>query len=283
MTFDLNIIENSQLSENSIMSYVKKLKKLNKDFEKNNIKLRQHRRIFNFITRNYPNLNSQNAILSAWKKYLVLTGKDKLKIVKSISERIVKNIETRDREKKMNKGKKKSKIQDVNFNQGKNDFITDIKDKDKLNEDEFLLSLLILQPTRRNVFVEMIFINNINSNNNDDNYLFVNENDVKLILNSYKTIKSIGKMTIDIEDELLREIVINYTKDLKNNEPLFKHKPRYYQSKLRVITNKYFNQGLTIIDLRKLFLRPFKEQILDVYNRSLLMGHSIQTQINHYL
>lgn len=283
MTFDLDIIfKTDEINETTKNNYYRRLKTLNKKMEENNIKLRQYRRLMNMIKHFYSeNLGTQNSYLSAWKKYLKISGKTKIKIFKEITETINENGIKIDKEHSKKQLAKIDKLKNVNYKSGIEKFINNITEH--ITEPELYLAFFLLIPTQRDIYHDMRFINDRKYNNKKNNFLLIKDDTYELIVNDYKTKKKYGSRTQKITNPVMKEI-LNKIK-WKNEDNIFTYKKGTLKPKLRAETKKYFGIKLTIPNLRSLYASSSidKETLKKLVKDAKDMTHSLTDHIKYYI
>ena len=277
----------TNLSAGSIKAYSDKAGILNRKLRENNIKIKQHKRVLNFILREWTNPNTLNVYLSMMIKYLDLTGKTGIKIYKEYKDLVI--IKSKQGENLIiKKTKTKNKIlKKIDYGNDIKKFITDIEkimtDKKKIKESLFLLSLYLLQPPRRNDFLNMTYTENIEDIETDKNYLLLQDGDYIFVYNIFKSAKKFGTQNFKIENELLTRI-IKYQK-FKVGDKIYNKTVNTSYLHLKKESKKYFGVEMSLNDLRKLHtIQLFGEGL----NEKLLkdaeaMGHSVATKLKFYI
>ena len=145
-----------------------------------------------------------------------------------------------------------------------------------------VLALYTLQPPLRNDYYNMILINNDDFNDNTRNFLLRdNKDNLYIIINNDKVIKTHGKADIPIIDTTLKQIIKLYLNNYAyNNIYLFENKDGtpYTKKQIQYIINKMFDdKTLTIYTLRSSYVSNFYKNNLDLLSRRTLadnMRHS---------
>jgi hypothetical protein len=79
---------------------------------------------------------------------------------------------------------------------------------EKLNElhgIRYILNYLLITYGLRNKDLNLLYVNKLPENQKDENYLVQTKNNIKLVINDYKTDKSFGSKTIEIKDKKFKE------------------------------------------------------------------------------
>jgi len=220
-------------------------------------------------------------------KYFDLTEKTGIKIYKEYKDLVI--IKSKQGENLIiKKTKTKNKIlKKIDYGNDIKKFITDIEkimtDKKKIKESLFLLSLYLLQPPRRNDFLNMTYTENIEDIETDKNYLLLQDGDYIFVYNIFKSAKKFGTQNFKIENELLTRI-IKYQK-FKVGDKIYNKTVNTSYLHLKKESKKYFGVEMSLNDLRKLHtIQLFGEGL----NEKLLkdaeaMGHSVATKLKFYI
>lgn len=133
-----------------------------------------------------------------------------------------------------------------------------------------IFSLYILSiPVRIQNYLNMKVIKNEDSNNDSDhNYLIKDKEGYKMIFNKYKTSKYIGRVEINIENEILIKLIDRwfkmYNKIESNNDKFFlinkneeEMTQNNFSSALKSISKRIFNKEISVNDIRHIFLTDF--------------------------
>jgi len=157
-----------------------------------------------------------------------------------------------------------------------------------------ILSLYTLIQPRRNKDYSLMRI----SNNMDDtnfNYLVINKkNDMKFILNNYKTEKKYHSVEIDIPDDL-KQVILLYLKyhplklELKNKEfniPFLVEDGKELKTSTEItkILNKIFDKKISSSMLRSIFLTSkYGDLVNELKEDTKIMGTSSGVALNNYI
>ena len=147
-------------------------------------------------------------------------------------------------------------------------------------EDKLIYALYTLIPPRRLEYSNMYIINDINQDNdNNKNYLLINETNSKFIFNNYKTNKTFKKQIIDITNMTLKNIINNYLKQT-NSDKLFNYSSNNFGKKISSIFKEIYNEDITVRWLRisyTTYIRKENKSNNELKDISYKMAHSIQT------
>lgn len=147
-------------------------------------------------------------------------------------------------------------------------------------EDKLIYALYTLIPPRRLEYSNMYIINDINQDNdNNKNYLLINETNSKFIFNNYKTNKTFKKQIIDITNMTLKNIINNYLKQT-NTDKLFNYSSNNFGKKISSIFKEIYNEDITVRWLRisyTTYIRKENKSNNELKDISYKMAHSIQT------
>jgi len=155
----------------------------------------------------------------------------------------------------------------------------------------FIVALYILQPPRRlKDFIKMKVVKRRDKKlNKDFNYL-VNTKYPVFIYSNYKTSKTYGTQEIFIESTQLIDLMKNYIDSyhIKSNNLLFPNGEEDFKKSLRETFHKYCGKYISVSILRHSYITyATKYNLLDLLqereNLSLMMGHSINTQLQYYI
>jgi len=129
----------------------------------------------------------------------------------------------------------------------------------------------------------------------DNNYLVMGRSNLSFLLNDYKTNKSYGSLSLDIDDQELKRILRHWVK-VNGQGVLFKTstgKPitRIELSKtLLKYSDQYINKRISTTLLRKIFLSSkygqdggLKDQLGQLEHDNRVMGHSKDVALNIYV
>jgi len=159
------------------------------------------------------------------------------------------------------------------------DYMNKIKNKFGLNSKEYFIAKLYNEFTVRDAFQNLIIVKNTTNLSNDNNYIIVNKNKSKIILNQYKTQAKYKKITHEVSAELdkfLKKYISN--KNIDYGETLFGKSPL---SKLIGNMNSSVDVEGSINTLRHMKVSEEIKNIKDVDKRHQLasiMLHSPVTQ-----
>ena len=179
---------------------------------------------------------------------------------------------------------------------------TDIRDVVKKKAEEFivdnpsfedyqeflLLALFTLQiPVRIGNYVKMKVIDDLDGDNDDNfNYLYINDDEYRLIFNKYRTSHLLGKKTMYIKNENLQYLIDKWLTNYNKNSPNFliidetnkrSLNGKQIQLKIANITEKLFGSSLTIDNIRSSYMKyvneldPNFQDKLDIAN---ILGYS---------
>jgi len=159
------------------------------------------------------------------------------------------------------------------------DYMTKIKNKYGINSKEFLIVKLYDEFTARDDFQNLIIKQNATNLSDDDNYIIVNKNKSKIILNNYKT-KNKYKKIIHESSAELDKLIKNYinNKNLDYNDTLF---GKSLLSKIIGTINRSVGVEGSINTLRHMKVTEEVQGVKDVKKRQELsqkMMHSPITQ-----
>lgn len=147
-------------------------------------------------------------------------------------------------------------------------------------EDKLIYALYTLIPPRRLEYSNMYIINNINQDNdNNKNYLLINETNSKFIFNNYKTNKTFKKQIIEITNITLKNLINIYLKQI-NSDKLFKYSSNNFGKKISSIFKEIYNEDITVRWLRisyTTYIRKENKSNNELKEISYKMAHSIQT------
>ena len=147
-------------------------------------------------------------------------------------------------------------------------------------EDKLIYALYTLIPPRRLEYSNMYIINDINhDDDNNKNYLLINETNNKFIFNNYKTNKTFKKQIIDITNMTLKNIINNYLKQT-NTDKLFNYSSNNFGKKISSIFKEIYNEDITVRWLRisyTTYIRKENKSNNELKDISYKMAHSIQT------
>lgn len=164
-----------------------------------------------------------------------------------------------------------------------------IKDNDIKNI--FIVALYVLQPPRRlKDFIKMKLVKRRDKKlNKDYNYLVLTKYPV-FIYSNYKTSKTYGTQEIFIESDELIDLMKKYIESyhIKSNNFLFPNGEDDFKKTLRETFHKYCGKYISVSILRHSYITyATKHNFLDLFeereNLSLMMGHSINTQLQYYI
>jgi hypothetical protein len=181
----------------------------------------------------------------------------------------------------------------------KNEILNKIGKKRKIDDFDDLTNFMILslytliQPRRNRDYTLMKVSNNTIDDN--FNYLVIEKDKLKFILNKYKTDKKYNSIIIEIPEKL-KEIIYLYLKfhpkknELKNNEYSFyflvnKDGDNFKNSnEITKRLNKIFNQKISSSMLRNIFLtNKYSDVMNELKTDTNAMGTSIDVAMNNYI
>lgn len=305
----INLFENRNISKTSIDMYIKNLERLNNDEPLKNLSFLLEKDIIIEKLKNYKPNTFRNYIISIVSTLKNFDDIPKFKKLYSYYYDILNttNKTLKDKEKEREKTtqqndnwiswddviKKYNQLKDL-VNKFKNNKEINIHNYDLLLEF-IIISLYCLSPPKRNQdYAYMNIINKYNENMPiTNNYLdYINK---KFIFNKYKTAKSHGVITEDINDELFNNlnIYIKFHPLLKKkinkntNTHLLVYKdgtPLHSVNSITRILNKIFDKKIGSSMLRHIYTTEKYSHIIDQMEHDAeLMGHNINTQINNYI
>jgi len=268
----------TDINENTKQNYIKRANTLNKKLRENNIKIIQHRRVINFIKKEWENPNSQNNYITIMIKYFDLSAKTHLKIYGEYKDLVNKNI--------LDKTVIiKKEVKEVDYETGIEKFtkeITeDVDNKNTILESLLITALYLLQAPRRNDYWNMIFTTNRENIKDNINYLLRENGEYIFIFNVFKTKKSFGTQEIKVKKKLLNDILD--IKDYKEGERIYKKSTQSVANDLKNETKHFFGVEMGINDIRKMVSLQFKDSINDVMTNAWEMGHSLATKRRFYI
>lgn len=125
-----------------------------------------------------------------------------------------------------------------------------------------IMSLYLLQiPVRIQNYLTM---KSRDYNKDEDNYLYKDDSKYKMIFNKYKTSKYIGKIEIEIENEILNKLIDRwFLKYNPDNQFLFINKngkemtQNNFSSAIKSMSNRLFNKDITVNDIRHIFITNY--------------------------
>jgi hypothetical protein len=163
--------------------------------------------------------------------------------------------------------------------------------KDTDIKNIFIVALYVLQPPRRlKDFINMKMVKRRDPRLSKEFNYIVNTNYPVFVYNNYKTAKTYGTQEIFIESQELIQIMKNYIDSyhIKANNLLFPNGEEDFKKCLRETFIKYSQKSISVSILRHSYITyATKHNILDLLqdreNLSLMMGHSINTQLQYYI
>lgn len=187
------------------------------------------------------------------------------------------------------------------YNDKKKDLLEKIGNKRKINKEEsddlinfMILSLYTLIQPRRNKDYALMKISN-NTEDDNFNYLVINKNSMKFILNKYKTDKKYHQIIIEIPDNL-KEVINLYLKHHPNKNELKNKDYDFYllvdkngssfknSTEITKRLNKIFNKKISSSMLRNMFLTDkYSFFIEELQKDTKAMSTSIGTAMNNYI
>ena len=301
-------LEKRNMSESSILQYIKVLlnlyKKIHGNEKLNSLKfLKDLELIEKTIKENYKETSQKNiynilrSILYPHKekkgfKNVYDFYKEKSEdINKEIIKNVSQNKKTDTQEKNWITWDEVKKIQD-DLKTETNKIIS--KKNIGSSEYETLLKNVVLHlytelPPRRNEYQHLLIVPN--SDDLDDNKNYYVKDEGKFILNNYKTSKKYGKQIIEVPDNLTTAInnylqyhtLFNASKKKKNYEiPFLVNKsgvPLTQVNSLTRLLNKIFKKNIGASMLRHIYLSDkYGEDLEEMKEDSKMMGHSLGQQ-----
>lgn len=295
-------LSNRQLSENSKNLYKRNLLKLNDNKEIKN---------FNFFKNKDEVLTKIKDLKPTTQRSYIIAIcsvlKDNPKMKKTYEEyfELLKNYNN-----DLRVNNEKSTTQEKNWitqeevlnihNNLKEDVENALSKKRKIDKQLFkkLLNYMILslytliQPRRNKDYSLMRLSNNIEDTN--FNYLVINKNNMKFILNNYKTDKKYHSIEIDIPENL-KNVISLYLKhhplksELKNKEyniPFLVENNKELKSSTEItkILNKIFDKKISSSMLRNIFLTSkYGDLMNELKEDTKQMATSVDTAMNNYI
>jgi len=174
--------------------------------------------------------------------------------------------------------------------------------KKKLSEDEFkeflslmVLSLYTLQPPRRNLDYQYMFVVRKYDDNLSKEYNYLDLENNKFYFNNYKTQKTYKTQIVPIS-ELLQQVIKTYLKfhplktDMKKKTCcipfLVDYQGERFESKNTItrILNKIFGKKVGVSLLRNIYLTDkYSRNLADLKDDASAMGTSANTAENNYI
>lgn len=177
---------------------------------------------------------------------------------------------TNKRKKKLNELTEKQQINFIDFDEIKKINVDTL-------EEQFIKDLYTQIPPRRLEYKDLI-ISNIDDNKN--NIILINKDNEPeyIILNKYKTFKTYGKYTINLNDnKQLKVSTYNFIKNKKIDEFIFKDRNKFYEK-----LYKTFKGNISCNILRHSYITKYlsDKNILNITDKELSkqaeqMGHSV--------
>jgi integrase len=298
------------LSNETIKTYNKMINKINKDMniKNNNYFINNFDDVIKYIKDKYKNNGSQITIISSIMYILnnddTINKKITNEYIQKYRELLNENRLIIQNNKKDNKKNNKEKenwisleeLQNIlysNFDKIKNILLN--KTKYILNEELFnqiqntvILSLYILIEPRRSEYIKLKYKN---YDVDKDNYVDINNK--KMVLNSYKTDKSYNKFETKLSRNILNSLE-NYIKfrihnNLDKSDYLFTtfDNKNIDNSQLAKRLNKIIGKNISVSMIRKIYLSDTYLKNLDdikkINETSKNMGNSINTILNNYI
>ena len=136
-----------------------------------------------------------------------------------------------------------------------------VKQKGNL-EDKIIYYLYTKMPPRRLEYSSLIIKDSEDELNDNENYIVVNDNDMKIILNNYKTSKKYGKYIIDNLSDVLKNSILDLIKSKNKGDGDY----LFTNSK-----NKNYNQNQFSNRINRLFLKVNKKKVgLNILRHSFI-------------
>ena len=277
---DLELIKNFDVSDNTKKSNISVARTLNGIIK--NTKITSFKKIEKLINKHTKNNGTK---LNFYKLLSKLT-KDKKNTNIKYQNKMKELNELINKEKPAKLEEVKNKFKDIDYNKLKNDFINKIKEKQyKTTENEFIISLYLLQPPRRLEYANMIYIDNTENIDEKTNYLLKIGKEYFFKFQDHKNKRHIGTQNIRADDYNLFKILSN--KNFTHNTPIYSKSKRTYQKDIKRITKEIFGIEMTINDIRKLhsssLFSDTKEQMKNMSLDAEKMGHSVKVKLNNYV
>tara|TARA_R110000851_G_scaffold317415_2_gene480906 strand:+ start:742 stop:1659 length:918 start_codon:yes stop_codon:yes gene_type:complete len=226
---------------------------------------KDHEKIIDDLTDKYQ-LNTVIVTLNAIKVWLIINKKP-VKIIEEYGEIIKELGRLKDN---TVKEQKKTDVEeelgkDFNFDNMREkirDYVEENYESSKGTKlkDLLLVSLFSLQPPARiGNYLNMEIKQGVGSSlPKDKNYLMKNKGEYKFIFNKYKTAKHIGQVELEVKDELLKNVITKYLKNIPGDqEELFESDQSKVTSALIRATKKIFDVGFSLNVFRHSFLTEF--------------------------
>jgi hypothetical protein len=124
------------------------------------------------------------------------------------------------------------KLRKENMSSTKSELPTYNEINEKLNElvgIRYILNYLLITYGLRNKDINLLYVNKLPEKQEDENYLVQTKNNIKLVINDYKTDNTFGSKTIEIKDKKFKEELNKL--NLKDNSYIL---PKRDGSKLKV-------------------------------------------------
>jgi hypothetical protein len=158
---------------------------------------------------------------------------------------------------------------------------------EKLNElvgIRYILNYLLITYGLRNKDLNLLYVNKLPEKQEDENYLVQSKNNIKLVINDYKTDKSFGSKTIEIKDKKFKEELNKL--NLKDNTYIL---PKRDSSKLKInsFNDKVLSLSIDGLGETRIF-KILVKYLLDTKNFSKLeelvesRGTSLSTIMKSY-
>lgn len=169
-----------------------------------------------------------------------------------------------------------------------------IRKKEEMSKKDFsllqaytLFSIYARMPMRNDVAgMKIIKTREFNKLSKEEreqnNYLLIKKNELKFILNDYKTNKTYKELELDILDKPLKRIIKYYLSKNVGGEYLFttsSGKPitRVELSKLLIkYSQKYLKKSISTVMLRKAYLYKYAAVKKEMENDSKILGHDVK-------
>ena len=257
----------SKYSKSSLFSNLKRIETaIDKKFEDWNVSdFKNDEKIIDELSDKYQ-LNSVIVSISALKSWLIFNKSDE-KIIKEYNEALkdmikIKNDKVNTQEKnEIEKALGDDFDWEIIQSKSKEFIEKNIKNaKNNKLRSLLILGLFSLQPPARlGNYLNMEYRKGDGKKlNTDMNYLTLKNGKYKFIFNNYKTSKYLGKVELEVKNELLEELLTKYLKTLEGRNPiLFSMSSSQMTQILKKTTKKFFKVGITLNTFRHAFATFF--------------------------
>lgn len=153
------------------------------------------------------------------------------------------------------------------------------------NRALLLFSFYLLQPPRRQDYVNMIYLNKFKGMDKDKNYLIEGKRHWTFVFNVFKTAKGFKQQRFKITNPILIKILEN--EEFENGVGIYNKSLRTFQRQILELSKEFFGEELAVQDLRVLHSTEEFKGFEDFFERlakdSELMAHQISTKIKSYI